>query len=427
MKEKDHLIKIQSVAMRRAQAKQSAEEAAKAMEYQKNGNRIIANLIREQAEAIKEQKMIESEIDILENQAVARRIIEVRETKPKEAVEKILKSRKEATEKIRVSLEEARLLKIEEERVEEEKKADKIRQLKALNSVHKRHVVVFDPSKTAGIGLLGEMSYMEMKERYDSLKVKQEEAELNKREELIERRQKKASDLEARALTVLRARQVKADATKEYILKKKEMEKKEIEIRERAREIAALQLQEELECQREIKKKEAAALLADQERAKRQQQYLGAAAGLVEEKRNKELLLAKERQIRVEEAEAAEAARLAAEVKQRMVADKKSIQRTVALEKRAYDEQIEKSVAIDKRNAVGKIKAEVLRKKSMANEIRKQHEITKQVQIEHNLYADSINRESIANATRKYPHRLSGTYAESTENVRDTRPTVGGH
>ena len=51
---------------------------------------------------------------------------------------------------------------------------------------------------------------------------------------------------------------------------------------------------------------------------KRQQQYLGAAAGLVEEKRNKELLLAKERQIRVEEAETAETERLAGEVKQRM-------------------------------------------------------------------------------------------------------------
>ena len=60
------------------------------------------------------------------------------------------------------------------------------------------------------------------------------------------------------------------------------------------------------------------ALLADQEKVKRQQQYLGAAAGLVEEKRNKELLLAKERQIRVEEAETAETERLAGEVKHRM-------------------------------------------------------------------------------------------------------------
>ncbi len=154
---------------------------------------------------------------------------------------------------------------------------------------------------------------------------------------------------------------------------------------------------------------------------------MGAAAGLVEEKRNKELLLAKERQIRVEEAEAAETERLAVEVKQRMNENKKTLQRSVIIEKRAYEEQIEKSVAIDKKNAVEKIKAEVLRKKSMANEIRKQHEITKQVQVQHNLYADSINRESVANATKKYPHRLTGTYVRSAEDFVDTRPSIGGH
>ena len=127
---------------------------------------------------------------------------------------------------------------------------------------------------------------MEMKERYDTLKVKLEEAELNKREELIERRQKKASDLEARALTVLRARQVKADATKEYLQKKKEMEKKEIEIK-------------------------------------------------------------------------------------------------------------------------------VLT-----------HSLTYSLT---HLTAHSINRESVATATKKYPHRLTGTYVRSAEDFVDTRPSIGGH
>ena len=62
---------------------------------------------------------------------------------------------------MREELEIARLAKEESDRLEEELKADKIRQLRALNTVHKKHIVVFDPTQTAGIGLLGNTIYSE--------------------------------------------------------------------------------------------------------------------------------------------------------------------------------------------------------------------------------------------------------------------------
>ena len=50
--------------MRRQQAKQSAIEAREAMLRQKEDNYSVANLMREQAEAIKAQKELEREVEM---------------------------------------------------------------------------------------------------------------------------------------------------------------------------------------------------------------------------------------------------------------------------------------------------------------------------------------------------------------------------
>ena len=396
MKEQDHQTKLKNVVVRREQAKQSSIEAKIAIEQQREGNKVVAKLIRVQANAIKEQKELENEIAVLQNQLSAKEIIEARETKPKEAVQKVLQSKVETTKQIRSELEEQRKRKEEEDRIDEEIRTDKIRQLKALNSVHKRHVVVFDPTKSAGVGLLDEMSYMEMKERLDTKKLKDEEKEKDKRAEILERKQKKAKDLEARALSVMRSRQVKADATHVYIMKKKLAAEKEVEIKERAREIAAMKLQEEIIVHREVQQAEKVRLLEEEERVKRQQQYLGAAAGLVEEKRNREVELARRRQERLEQEEAKEKAILDKHVQVQYAKNKKVVETTIRSQKAAEVEEKERELAEEKRLAVIKAKKALQDKKQMAATIREQHEITKNVTILHNPYAYNITQESLA-------------------------------
>ena len=422
MRERDHQVKLKQVVLRREQAKQSSEEARYAIEKQQQDNKIIAHMLREQAEVIKQQKEIEVEIKTLENQMVVKKIIEVRDSRPQEEVEKVLKKRVEQAKQIKIDLEAARLAKIEEDRIEEEIKADKIRKLKAVNTVHKKHIVVFDPTKTAGLPLLSEMSYMEMKERTHAQKLKAEVVEAEKRKEILEAKQKKANDIEERAQTILAARKVKADATKEYVQKKKEAEIREKEIAEKIREEAAIKLEVELRQHREQKRREAAALIAEQERVKRQQQYLGAAAGLVEEKRNEEILMAKERAIRKSQQEVHHESLLDVLVVEKNKKNKIKIQTEERLERMKQDEIRTKIVQQEKRICVEKIKKSLLDKKATVKDIRHQHEATKQFIEEYNPYAARITQESLTKA--RLARTMGGTLRNSTDDNFNTEKRV---
>lgn len=128
---------------------------------------MVASILREQAEVIKKQKEIDEEIKILQNQEVVASILSDK-YKPFEAIEKVRKNRVETSKSIRESLKKAQEAKEEEDRQIEAIRADRIRQLKAENTVHRRHIKVFDPTTVVGPVFLDQMSYMEMQERLSS-------------------------------------------------------------------------------------------------------------------------------------------------------------------------------------------------------------------------------------------------------------------
>ena len=398
LRERDAIDKLKGVAMRRELAKQSSVEAREAILRQKEDNYSVANLMREQAEVIKNQKELERELERLQHQEVVQSIIEVRSTKPLEATRRVLESKVELGKSIREQLEEARLTKEEEDRKEEEIKADKIRQLRALNTVHKERIVVFDPTLTAGIGLLDEMSYMEMQVRQKQEKERAEEAERVKRAEIAEEKSRKIVVLDKRLDVIMRAREVKAQANQQARQRSKEAKLKDEEEQKKARAIAAAILDRELTAKREAHRAEQAALQAEQDRIKRQQQYLGAAMGQVEETREKQLQLARERQ----------AAQLAQEYLQRSQGIQKSLasdrlNKTVLskAEKRSkHAEAAERELLAqsEKRVSIEKIKARIVEKKEMFLTGQHQHQLTHTVTVEHNPYAASISLESTTKA-----------------------------
>jgi len=99
MKDRDDAVKQYDVSLRRELAKQSAEEAKMAIEKQREDNQAVASILREQAEMIKQQKILEDEIRILSNQEHASAVMAVRDTKPKEAKEKVERERNEVSKK----------------------------------------------------------------------------------------------------------------------------------------------------------------------------------------------------------------------------------------------------------------------------------------------------------------------------------------
>jgi hypothetical protein len=408
MKQRDHEVKLQQVAMRRELSRQSAVDAKDAVERQKNHNRQIAEMLREQAEAILQQKEMMDEVRKLENQGQVAEIIAVREVAPKVAREKVELERIDAGKKLRDELEEQRRRKEEEDRIEEENRADRIQQLRALNTVNKKHIVVFDPTETSGVGLMGEMSYMEMKERLEMERVREEAREFEKRKDIVATKEKKAEELNSKLSLISKYRKLKADSNREASQKRKELESKEKAAVEAKRELAAIHLDKELQVKREEKRRIAVELAEEEERIKRQQQYLGAAKGAVDEMIARQLLDGQEREIRIRQHSAKEIAEADEIAMERDRANRERAKRRELIARLREDEKVEAEISSDRRDALEKRKLEMFRKKNMVKIGHIQSEKTREVVTNHNLYAKKIGEDAYlrrTNATQKTTSR----------------------
>jgi len=396
MKERDDVMKLRQVAMRREQAKQSSEEARDAMAKQREDNKIVGDILRKQAEAIQLQKQMDEELRVLENQEMASNIALIRDTKPQESRDNLLKERLQQGKELREDLELKRQAKEEEDRAEEERRADMIRQLRAENTVQKKHIVVFDPTETAGVGVMDEMSFMEMKERLEIERAKAAALEANKRQEILETKEKKAAELDKKAQGLMRAREVKAAANKNAIERRKAQEKKREEDMEEARKAAAALLDKDLTAKREAKAQEAAALKAEADRILRQQQYMGVAMGRVDEQRAEQILLGQERQARTRQFRIKDEALKAEESISNDKANRKDVKRREVIARNILETKKDEEDLFERRAAVEKLKLEYQQKKAMVKKGHSQHDVTKNVVTENNLYASRINSESLA-------------------------------
>jgi hypothetical protein len=399
MKERDEEVKVKGVLMRRELAKQSAVDARDAMQRQKDNNSEVASMLRQQADEIRKQKEVEHEIRVLTNQERANEIIAIREVAPKEAKEKVLGERIQNGKELRETLEEYRLRKAEEDEAEEEIRADRIRQLRALNTVHKQHITVFDPTEVQGSGLMSEMSYMEMKERLDMEKIRLERIEYEKRKEIMTQKEKKAEDLNGRVELIAKYRKIKADNNREAYKKRNEDEVAAKAKVQKKREEEALVLNTELVHKREEKKKIAASLAEEEERIKRQQQYLGAAKGIVDETKARQLLEGQEREIQIKQHAAKEDAIKMSKAKERDTQNRVAIKKHEGGLKRKEEQIKTDEELIDRREAIEKIKAEIFRKKQMVKKGHRQHEVTADVLEKSNLYAAKVTEDALTRRT----------------------------
>lgn len=415
MEKQDEIEKLKYVNLRRDQAKQSAEEAKLAYEKQREDNLLIGNMIREQNEIIKRQKQLELEIETLEKQAIVRDVIQDRETKPYDAIQRVIESKKQQSSELRQQLEILRKQKKEEIQQEEMIKADRIRQLKALNTIHREHIVVFDPTETAKIGLLDEMSYMEMKERLKKQKLKDAEKIALKNEEILEEKDKKKVKLQSKFQTIIKNRQLKKESHQQMRATKLELEAKEKKEKEDYLLEQSLIWEKELAKRKEMKEKERQQLLAEQEKIIRKQQYLGVAAEQVALNREREIEKAKERQLKAQIIEHEKSLVMKQVVVEKESQNKSVVYRNTTMEKEIKQKEIEKEVEFEKKQLIRKLKDSVVLKKSMFEEGQKQFEKTKTVITQTNPYAMRISNQLRANASQSFREKLQSNNTRNDE------------
>jgi hypothetical protein len=395
MKEKDKQSQLDMIHQRKTDSRQSHIESHEAIIKIKEDNRIAADIQRGHTEICQVQKELNIEMELLRNQATVQTMMEIRDTRPRQAVERDSESRAEKGRVVREVSEAALAAKQSRDRIEEEIRADKIRQSRAENLVSKKAPIVFDPTAIAGAGFLDEMSYTEMKIRVENEKTKVLRSEHDRRSRIADEKDRRVKDLEERTKTLMRVRRLKSETNKAFNSARREKESKEAGISSQQRQCAAAIYDDELKARREVKKVQDAQLAMEEESTKRRLLLLEAATELLEKKREKDLLLGKGKIQESAERVAGEAAALREKAETGDRANRAAYIKQAKGLKESATMQSDLSAIDEKKKSVQRLRDDLMMKRLMMIEGKQQHEATHRTVVERNPYAATISLESI--------------------------------
>jgi hypothetical protein len=163
---------------------------------------------------------------------------------------------------------------------------------------------MFDPTTSSNMGLLQEMSLVELQERLRMVHALKEEVVVEKRKAIMRTKQMKEHKLKARLDNIRRVRKMSQEEAKKQRKRVKELEHEQV-LREKAVTDAAVkEVARRLDIKREARQRELDELAEAEEKIAKKRQFLGAAAAMVEEKKFEELLTGASREARVRQKEA---------------------------------------------------------------------------------------------------------------------------
>jgi len=396
MRDKDQQGRREQVERVRMLAKLSAEEAQQAMEKQRNDNAEIAALIKVESAEMQKQLSFEADMHSLLNKQLVKEVIAVREHAPKEAQARLLEQRKERRAVIREEMSAFQSEKDEEELRSQAAREENVKQLKALSEVHSTPAKVFDPTESIGIGLLDEMSLLEMKERLSINKVRQDENETAKREEIVSVRNRQQLNLRKRIDNIQRIRAAASAANIDARVKtkaKEDSEKLQIDLE---RKMENLRLQDILDTKRKETIANHKALKEEEERRLHEQSFGGLGAHAAEERHFEELLKGAEREATKRQVEAQQASNIYEVTKQHGRDVEKHEIKKAETNKAALFASQAKEVERKRKELVQKQKDEIAAKKAAFLEQREKHRSIKDKIVALNPYANHLTETSRA-------------------------------
>ncbi|MDA9173133.1 hypothetical protein N9O24_00955 [bacterium] len=295
MRAKDQKTRLEQIARTRVLAKASAEEANYAKMNKLLDNRQLAARSVDEGRAMQKQRQLEADMTLLKKRHLVGEVKEERETAPRHAVERILKKKNEIRESVQRDMDIRLKHREDEENARARVLAEHVKRLKAEHSVHRDHTNFFDPTDTVGLGLLDEMSLVEMQERLAKNLKRDEEHREQKRIELLENKNAKRERLAERVENIKKVREAAAEKNQQTRLYQSR----------RAFDLSsAIQNEEErllLQLVRGLKDKRVALsdyrrkLQEEEARTKKDQLFAGAGEQLKEKKAHEELLKGAER------------------------------------------------------------------------------------------------------------------------------------
>jgi hypothetical protein len=163
MKKKDELDKLAHVDQVRQDAIQSSASAKLAREMQEMSNAEVAHSMKCESAAMAKRRNADEQMQLQAKREIVKTVAQSRQA-PQKAVKRVLSTRRVVVDAVKADLEAAFERKAAADEAEALHRRNFVLKLKEQD-VHQRTVQVFDPTESAGLGLLTEMSLAETKER----------------------------------------------------------------------------------------------------------------------------------------------------------------------------------------------------------------------------------------------------------------------
>uniref|UniRef100_K3W5K6 Cilia- and flagella-associated protein 99 n=1 Tax=Globisporangium ultimum (strain ATCC 200006 / CBS 805.95 / DAOM BR144) TaxID=431595 RepID=K3W5K6_GLOUD len=271
------------VEARRLEMVQAQYEAIEAAHRAKMENREVAIQMKTIAKDLEAQRLQEeAELEERYRQQMSE-LKRIRESAPRDAESKVKEEKARQREELNEFLAAERERKTAQDAIEQAQREELIRQIRALDRVHREHVVVFDPTETAQLGLLEEMSLAELKERLQVRKSHQQAWEESRRENIMTDKQEKDAMLLEKVKNLSRMRYAAASANASHRSQKKALEATKKREEEELRRQGNLELAQKLTGQRLAREQQVAKLKHEAEELAKKRRFLGAAKNVLEE------------------------------------------------------------------------------------------------------------------------------------------------
>jgi len=297
MQDKDTLEKLELQEKRRIEMQLAREAAMKAVEhkYEKNKDNVevMKQISKENKKEIEKKAQEE-----FEHKKELREL--VAETKGNAEVEKhkVTEGKKKIHDQVKKEKKERYFMKLEEEEVERKKREELISKIRELEKRPRKQPKPFDPTETGGVGLLEELSLVQLRERLQQVRAEREEITEKKRVENIKKKEEKTGELKGKLAEIqaLRKENAKIQAEKRaQKLKDIEDEKK---IKAEMREKSLLEVHGKITKKKEDKQAELERIARELREIKLKRQYLNADKAILEAKAWQSLEEGAEREIK---------------------------------------------------------------------------------------------------------------------------------
>ncbi|TYZ59032.1 hypothetical protein PybrP1_005257 [[Pythium] brassicae (nom. inval.)] len=397
-----------AVEARRLEMVQAQYEAVEAAHRARMDNREIALQMKGVAKDLEAQRRAEDAALEERYRGHMAELKRVRETAPRNAEAKVKDENARQREALNAFLAAERERKAAQDALEQAQREELIRQIRALDRVPREHVAAFDPTETAQLGLLDEMSLAELKERLHVRKTEQMAWEAARRDDILGCKQDKDALILDKARNLSRLRSAAASANAAHRSKKKALEAVKQQHEAEARREGNRKLAQKLTEQRQAREQLTARLKQEADEIAKKRMFLGAAKNVLEENHFDQLKRGFEREARERQGKFQVDATTTEGVREQEKAMRAAFAHSQALAKQSADEAKAQLLERARRDGHAKERDEDETMRSMVRHEKKRFLHAKEILQSRNVYAANQSAAVTAQA------RAAATAREST-------------